>query len=108
MSTDAAVPPTVHPLNRHLFIVDNYQLLKSMDTASVDLICTDPPFAKNDTFVGSLKPPLTEDEIQKELKTLKSWGISNPAEAEQSHVVWPTGESTAKFKDILVMGIRCP
>ena len=100
MSTDADTQPTGHPLNRHLFIVDNYQLLKSMDTASVDLICTDPPFAKNDTFVGSLKPPLTEDEIQKELKTLKSWGISNPAEAEQSHVVWPTGESTAKFKDI--------
>ena len=99
MSTPAA-GPAVHPLNRHLFIVDNYQLLKSMGTASVDLICTDPPFAKNDTFVGGLKPPLTEEEIQQELETLKSWGIRTPAEADTAHIVWPTGESTARFKDI--------
>ncbi len=100
MSTDADAQPTGHSLNRHLFIVDNYYLLKSMDTASVDLICTDPPFAKNETFIGNLTPPLTDEEIQEELKTLKSWGIRNPADAEQSNVVWPTGETTAKFKDI--------
>ena len=44
MTTPAAGPPA-HPLNRHLVIVDNYHLLKSLDTASVDLTCTDPPDA---------------------------------------------------------------
>ena len=100
MSTDAETQPTGHPLNRHLFIVDNYHLLKSLDTESIDLICTDPPFAKNDTFIGSLRPPLTEEEIQKELDTLKKWGIHNPADAERSNIVWPTGQTTAKFTDI--------
>ncbi len=100
MTANQAAHHESYLLNRHLFIVDNYQLLKSMDTASVALICTDPPFAKNETFVGGLKPSLAEEEIQKELETLRSWGIHNPAEAEQSHVVWPTGESTAKFKDV--------
>ena len=100
MSTDAAAQPTGHPLDRHLFIVDNYHLLKSLDTESIDLICTDPPFAKNDTFIGSLRPPLTEEEVQKELDTLKKWGIRNPADAERSNIIWPTGETTAKFTDI--------
>lgn len=97
VAADSSVP---HPLNRHLFVVDNYRLLKSMDTESIDLICTDPPFAKNDTFVGSLRPPLTENEIQRELDTLKRWGIANPADAERLDVVWPTGETTAMFTDI--------
>lgn len=100
MSNDADAQPTGHHLNRHLFIVDNYQLLRSLDTGIVDLICTDPPFAKNDTFVGDLKPPLTETETQREMDQLKAWGISNPAQAEQNHVTWPTGTTTAKFKDI--------
>lgn len=100
METNRVDTRCMHPQNRHLYIVDNYKLLKSLASESIDLICTDPPFAKNDTFVGSLKPPLTEEEIQTEVDTLKSWGIHGPADAEQSNVVWPTGESTARFKDI--------
>ncbi|MCQ3806615.1 MAG: DNA methyltransferase [Acidimicrobiaceae bacterium] len=98
MSTDT--PPTGHPLNRHLFIVDNYHLLKSLDTESIDLICTDPPFAKNETFIGGLIPPLTDEEHQRERDKLRDWGIRNPADAERNHVTWPTGATTAKFRDI--------
>ena len=47
-----------HPLNRHLFIADNLNLLRALDNESIDLICIDPPFAKNQTFTGSLRPPL--------------------------------------------------
>ncbi len=83
-------------LNRHLFIVDNYQLLKSIDTASVDLICTDPPFAKNETFVGGLTPALTSEEKQRELTTLKKWGITGPIEAEQNNVTWPTDTTVSR------------
>ena len=51
-----------HPLNRSLFIADNLDLLRRLDNETVDLICIDPPFAKNQTFTGNLKPPLTEAE----------------------------------------------
>ncbi len=47
-----------HPPNRHLFIADNLNLLRALDNESIDLICIDPPFAKNQTFTGSLRPPL--------------------------------------------------
>ena len=100
MSTDAETQPTGHPLNRHLFIVDNYHLLKSLDTESIDLICTDPPFAKNETFVGELTPALTDDEKQRELDKLRDWGIQTSADAERRHVTWPTGSTTANFRDI--------
>ena len=49
-----------HPLNRSLFIADNLDLLRRPDDETVDLICIDPPFAKNQTFTSSLKPPLTD------------------------------------------------
>ena len=50
---------TASDLNRHLFIVDNYRLLRGLPSGSIDLITTDPPFAKNGTLAGKLKPPLT-------------------------------------------------
>ena len=89
-----------HPYNRHLFISDNYRMLRSLPSESIDLITTDPPFAKNGTFVGKLKPPLTEEELTVEPKTLASWGVTNPAEADKAGIEWPTGAVTAKFKDI--------
>jgi len=100
MPSNTAAESTGHHLNRHLFIVDNYRLLTSVETASVDLICTDPPFAKNDTFVGDLTPPLTDTEKQQEINKMKDWGIHNANDAEQSHVTWPTEGGTAKFGDI--------
>ena len=89
-----------HPYNRHLFISDNYDLLRSLPSESIDLITTDPPFAKNGTFVGSLKPALSSDEIAAEREMLASWGIAGPRDASAAGIEWPTGETTAKFKDI--------
>ena len=91
-------PP--HPLNRHLFIADNLDLLRSLDNESIDLICIDPPFAKNQTWVGSLKPPLTDQELRQELDTLASWGITSPEQAAEAGIEWPQGGNDARFKDI--------
>ena len=48
-----------HPLNRHLFIADSINLLRRIDNETIDRICIAPLFAKNQTFTGNLKPPLT-------------------------------------------------
>ena len=91
---------TQHPLNRHLFIADNLNLLRSLDNESIDLICIDPPFAKNQTWVGSLKPPLSDAELRQELETLDSWGITTPEQAAAAGIEWPQGGNDARFKDI--------
>ena len=78
-----------HPLNRHLFVVDNLKLLRSLDTDSVDLVVTDPPFAKNDTFTSDgLKPALTPEELDAERDLLASWGIFDRMEADRAGVEW--------------------
>ena len=92
------IPP--HPLNRNLFIADNLTLLQRLDNESVDLICIDPPFAKNQTFVGALKPPLTDDEQRQELDMMADWGIHNARQAAAAGIEWPYGQNYAKFKDI--------
>lgn len=76
-----------HPLNRHLFIADNINLLRRLDNNTVDLICIDPPFAKNQTFIGSLKPPLNDAERELERETLAAWGIRSPADAVTAGIV---------------------
>ena len=91
---------TQHPLNRHLFIADNLNLLRRLDNESIDLICIDPPFAKNQTFVGNLRPPLTRAEREAELETLSGWGINNRVEDTQAGIEWPDDPDSAKFKDI--------
>ncbi len=93
-------PNAQHSLNRHLFIADNLNLLRRLDNESVDLICIDPPFAKNQTFVGSIRPPLSQDERESELQTLRGWDISNASEAAKAGIEWPDGENSAKFADI--------
>ena len=88
-------------LNRTVFISDNLPVLKSLDNESVDLVCIDPPFAKNQTFVGNLKTPLTEDEARIERELMDSWSVFDPASAYEIGVEYPdqTG-TTAKFEDI--------
>lgn len=49
-------PLNADSLNRTIFISDNLPFLKSLDSASVDLVCIDPPFGKNETFSGNLRP----------------------------------------------------
>lgn len=68
---------TAHPLNRHLFIVDNIHLLHRLDNESVDLIVTDPPFGKQKTFTGDrLKPALEPRELKQEMSQMVDWGIT--------------------------------
>ena len=89
-----------HPLNRHLFIADNLNLLRALDNESIDLICIDPPFAKNQTFTGSLRPPLSDAERQQELETLAGWGIRSQRDADQAGIEWPDADNTGRFSDI--------
>ncbi len=89
-----------HPLNRHLFIADNLNLLRQLDNESVDLICIDPPFAKNQTFTGSLKPPLTDAEFQLERDTLAAWGLHSAQDAANAGIEWPDADNRARFSDM--------
>ena len=89
-----------HPLNRHLFIADNLNLLRALDNESVNLICIDPPFAKNQTFTGSLRPPLSDAERQRELETLAGWGIRSQRDADNAGIEWPDADNTGRFSDI--------
>ena len=89
-----------HPLNRHLFIADNLNLLRALDNESIDLICIDPPFAKNQTFTGSLRPPLSDAERRLELETLAGWGIHSQRDAERAGIEWPDADNTGRFSDI--------
>lgn len=93
---------TEHPLNRTLFIADNLDLLRSLDNASIDLICTDPPFAKNRTFKGAIRPKLTPDELAKERATMASWLIESRSQAVKNNIEWPDDDqgASAKFSDI--------
>ena len=95
----AANAKAEHPLNRHLFIADNLDLLRRLDNESVDLVCIDPPFKKRRTFVGRIKPPLSEADLQRELATLAGWGIATPQQAADAGINWPTNAGEARFKD---------
>ncbi len=90
-----------HPLNRCMVIADNLELLEAMDNETVDLIVTDPPFAKNYAFTGRLKPPLSTKELALEKQTLADWEIHDRAAAGKSNIEWPdNGDATARFSDI--------
>ncbi len=91
---------TEHPLNRNLFIADNLSLLRRLDNDSIDLICIDPPFAKNQTFIGNLRPPLSAEEQAGELAMLSAWGISSERDAEAAGIFWANGADSARFRDI--------
>jgi len=88
-------------LNRIIYISDNLPFLRSLDPESVDLVVIDPPFGKQQTFHGSLKPPLTDDELEHEYDLLARWGIQNEAEAYDIGLEFPDQSgTTAKFSDI--------
>ena len=91
--TAARKPADSHPfnaINRGVYIADNLDFLRAINTASVDLVCIDPPFAKNDTFTGDrLKPPLRPDERDNEFRLLKEWGVTTAAQADDAGVAWP-------------------
>ena len=89
-------------VNRGVYIVDNYEFLTKINSGSVDLVCIDPPFAKNETFDvpdNQLSPELTDEEKQTELQLLARWGVSDRARADQLGIEWPEAIG-AGFTDI--------
>ena len=68
----------LNAVNRGVYISDNLPFLKSLNDGCVDLVCIDPPFAKNETFgrkndksPDPLKPPLSDKEHRIKLALLK-------------------------------------
>ena len=93
--------PNTDSLDRTLFISDNLPFLQSLDTESVDLVVIDPPFGKNQTFEGTLRPPLTDEELGHEYDLLSRWGIQNENDAYEAGVEFPDqSRTTATFSDI--------
>ena len=77
-------------VNRGVYIADNLDFLRSLNDACIDLVCIDPPFDKNQTFVADqLRPPLTEAERQNELRLLAQWGIAGLEAAADAGIQWP-------------------
>ena len=94
-----------HPLNavnRGVYIADNLDFLKALNDGCIDLVCIDPPFAKNETFgrknaksPDPLKPPLSDEERRTEKALLARWGINNEADATKAGIDWPE----TRYKD---------
>ncbi len=93
--------PNTDALNRTIFITDNLPFLQSLDTESIDLVITDPPFGKKRTFTGRLRPPLSHQERQQEQALMDNWGIYDVAGAYELGIEYPdqTGE-TALFREM--------
>ena len=88
--------PAFNAINRGVYIADNIYFLKSLNDECIDLVCIDPPFAKNETFgrknqrdKDPLKPPLTDAERTNEFRLLADWGIQNKTDAEKAGIDWP-------------------
>ena len=89
-------------VNRGVYISDNLPFLQSLNDECIDLVCIDPPFAKNETFgrknskaPDPLKPPLSDEEKATEIALLRRWGIANEADAANAGIDWPA----TRYKD---------
>ena len=88
-------------MNRGVYIADNLNFLKSLNDQCIDLVCIDPPFAKNDTFTGDpIQPALSDAERAIERRLLAGGGVTNAREAEAAGIVWPDGELQGGYRDI--------
>lgn len=45
------------PVNRTIFTGDNLEIMRGMDSESVDLIYVDPPFNSGRTHTGTIREP---------------------------------------------------
>ena len=103
MTSDArAKPSAFNAVNRGVYISDNYEFLRRLNSESIDLVNIDPPFKKNETFAADrLKPPLTQDELDNETRLLHHWGITDARTAAKMGIQWP-GDSRVRggYKDI--------
>ena len=86
----------LNAVNRGVYISDNLEFLKRLNDSCIDLVCIDPPFAKNETFgrkndmvPDPLRPPLTREEERTELALLGRWGIGCPEQATAKGIDWP-------------------
>ena len=80
-------------INRGVYIADNLNFLRTLNSECIDLVCIDPPFAKNETFTADrLRPKLTDLEKANELRLLRQWGIADKAAAAAAGLVWPDGD----------------
>ena len=93
----------LNAVNRGVYVSDNLPFLQSLNDGCVDLVCIDPPFAKNETFgrknaraPDPLKPPLLDDEKATELALLRRWGIRNEQDAAKAGIDWPE----TRYRDI--------
>ena len=92
----------VNAINRGVYISDNLPFLQSLNDGCIDLVCIDPPFAKNETFgrqnsksPDPLKPPLSDSERSTELTLLERWSIRNEQSATNAGIDWPE----TRYKD---------
>ena len=95
--------PNADKLSRTVFISDNLPFLQALDSESVDLVVIDPPFGKNKKqgFEGTLTPPLTVSEREREREMLESWGIYDLNGAHELELEHPDEDgTTARFKEI--------
>ena len=60
--------------NRTLAIMDNYPFLRSLNNECIDLIAIDPPFAANETFTSTPRPPISREEFDEEVALAESHG----------------------------------
>ena len=80
-------------VNRGVYIANNLDFLGSLNSECIDLVCIDPPFAKNETFRGDrLRPKLTDLEKSNEMRLLQRWGIADKDAATKAGLVWPDGD----------------
>ena len=87
--------PKFNAVNRGVYISDNLPFLRSLNDACIDLVCIDPPFDKNETFVGnSRRRRLTQSDLDNESRLLQHWGINNESDANKAGIVLPTSGYT--------------
>ena len=90
---DAATGTTnADELDGTTFICDNLPFLKSLDDESIDLVCIDPPFGKEQAFEGKLKDPLTPEERRIERDLMASWGVYDADTAYGKGIEFPDQE----------------
>ena len=95
------MPNAFNAVNRGVYIADNLAFLRALNDECIDLVCIDPPFAKNETFTGDrIRPPLTDSELAIERRLLSSWGINTAQEADAKGLTWPEGITRGGYTDI--------
>lgn len=95
------MPNAFNAVNRGVYIADNLAFLRALNDECVDLVCVDPPFAKNETFTGDrIRPPLADAEIAIERRLLASWGVRAAQDADSKGITWPDDIARGGYTDI--------